>query len=70
MRSVVVRDRVMDEKNLSATEGSQPPVEGSGSSSDETKDLSETEGSQPLEGSGVPTLGDPTRIGRTGSSAV
>ena len=56
----------MDEtKNLSETEGSQPPVEGSGGSSDETKSLSETEGPQPpVEGSGGSTLGDPTKIGR------
>ena len=66
MRSVVVRDRAMDEtKSLSETEGSQPPIEGSSGSSDETKSLSQTEGSQPLVvGSSGSTLGDPTKIGR------
>ena len=56
----------MDEtKNLSETEGSQKPVEGSSGSSDETKSQSETEGSQaPLAGSSELTNGDPSRIGR------
>ena len=56
----------MDEtKNLSETEGSQPPVEGSSGSSDETKSLSGTEGSQPpVEGSSGSPDGDPTKIGR------
>ena len=56
----------MDEtKNPSETEGSQPPAEGSGGSSDETKDLSETEGSQPpVEGSSGSSDGDPSKIGR------
>ena len=56
----------MDEtKNLSETEGSQPPAEGSSGSSDETKSLSETEGSQPpVEGSSGSSDGDPSKIGR------
>ena len=46
MRPVGVKDRTMDEtKNLSETEGSRQPVEGSGSSSDEAKNLSDAEGS-------------------------
>jgi eukaryotic-like serine/threonine-protein kinase len=57
----------MDEdetKNPTGTEYLQPPAQVSGVSSDETKELSETKGSQSLEGSGVPTLGDLTKIGR------
>src|ERR1700685_3660201 len=56
----------MDEtKNLSENESSQPPVGGSGGSSDETKDLSETKGlQQPVGGSGGSSIGDPSRIGR------
>ena len=56
----------MDEtKNLSETEGSQPPAVDSGGSSDETKSLPETEGSQPSgEGSSGSLVGDPTKIGR------
>ena len=56
----------MDEtKSPSQTEGSQPPVKGSGGSSDEAKDLCETEVAQPpAKGSGDSTLGDPSRIGR------
>ena len=46
MRPVGVKDRTMDEtKNLSETEGSRQPVEGSGSSSDEAKNLSDAKGS-------------------------
>jgi serine/threonine protein kinase len=56
----------MDEtKNLSDTDGSQPPVEGSRGSSDETKDMPGTAGCSPSdEGSGAFTLGDPLKIGR------
>ncbi len=56
----------MDEtKSPTQTEGSQPPVEGSGASPDETKDISETEGSlPPAEGSGGSPIGDPSKIGR------
>ncbi len=56
----------MDEtKDLSATGGSQPPVAGSGGSSDETKDLSETGGSQSFAlGSSGSSDGDPRKIGR------
>jgi eukaryotic-like serine/threonine-protein kinase len=56
----------MDEtKNLSKTEGTKPPGEGSSGSPDETKNLSETEGTQPpVEGSSGSPKGDPSRIGR------
>jgi len=56
----------MDEtKNLSETEGTKPPGEGSSGSPDETKNLSETEGTQPpVEGSSGSPKGDPSRIGR------
>src|SRR5271166_997693 len=56
----------MDEtKNLSETEGTKPPGEGSSGSPDETKNLSETEGTQPRveRSSGSPNV-DPFRIGR------
>jgi len=56
----------MDEtKNLSGTEASQPPAEGSGGSSGETKDLAETSGSQSFAlGSSGSLKGDPSKIGR------
>ena len=56
----------MDEtKNLSETEGTKPPGEGSGGSPDETKILSETEGTQPpVEGSSGFSGGDDKKIGR------
>src|SRR5271166_1088269 len=56
----------MDEtKNLSETEGTKPPGEGSSGSPDETKNLFETEGSQPPpQGSGGFPIEDPSKIGR------
>src|SRR5262245_25456444 len=59
-------DRAMDEtKILSETQGSRPFGEGSTGSSSETKSLADTNGlPPPVEGSGVSTLGDPTKIGR------
>src|SRR5262245_7735031 len=47
------------------TEGSQPPLGGSGGSLDETTDVSRTEGFQPSgEGPAESSPGDPSRIGR------
>ena len=62
----------MDEtKNLSETEGSQPPLEGSDGSPDETTDLSQTEGSQPPSRVRVNRrTAIPPGSGATGSSAV
>src|SRR4051812_23657653 len=56
----------MDEtKGLSETEGSQPPIRGSGASPDETKAPDETLDLQPLvEGSSRSPDCDPSRIGR------
>ena len=56
----------MDEtKNLSETEGTKPPGEGSSGSPDETKILSENEGTQPpVEGSSGFSGGDDKKIGR------
>src|SRR5271157_3987078 len=56
----------MDEtKNLSETQGTKPPGEGSSGSPDETKNLSENEGTQPLvEGSSGFSGGDDKKIGR------
>ncbi len=56
----------MDEtKKVSVTEGSHPPVEGPGGTSDETKGLTLTEGWQtPFGGPGGPSDGDPSLIGR------
>jgi serine/threonine protein kinase/formylglycine-generating enzyme required for sulfatase activity len=56
----------MDEtKKLSETEGSRPPLGGSGGFPDETTDVSRTEGSQPPgEGLSESTYSDPSRIGR------
>jgi hypothetical protein len=56
----------MDEtKSLSQTEGSQPPLEGSGASPDETKSPTQTECSHhPVEGSGGTAIEDPPKIGR------
>ena len=56
----------MDEtKNPSETEGSQPPVEGSGGSPDETKrPVRNRRLATPVEGSGGSSDGDPSRIGR------
>ena len=56
----------MDEtKNLSETEGTKPPGEGSSGSPDETKNLSETEGTKPpVEGSSGFSGGDDKKIGR------
>src|SRR5208337_3892515 len=56
----------MDEtKNLSETEGTKPPGEGSSGSPDETKNLSETEGTKPPgEGSSGFSGGDDKKIGR------
>jgi eukaryotic-like serine/threonine-protein kinase len=52
-------------KTLSETEGSQPPVEGSSGSSDETKVLPRAQyAQQPCAGSGDSMPGGPTRIGR------
>ena len=61
----------MDEtKNLSETEGSQPPGEGSSGSPDETKNLSETDGSQPPVRVRVASrTAMPRKSGVTGSSA-
>src|SRR5271166_4710693 len=56
----------MDEtKNLSETEGTKPPGEGSSGSPDETKNLFETEGTKPPgEGSSGFSGGDDKKIGR------
>jgi len=56
----------MDEtKNLSETEGTKPPGEGSSGSPDETKILSENEGTKPpVEGSSGFSGGDDKKIGR------
>ena len=66
--SRLLRARVthwMRRTSLSKTEGSQPPVEGSTGSSDETKALPGTEDAQqPCAGSGDSMPGDPTKIGR------
>jgi serine/threonine protein kinase len=56
---------MQETKDLSATEGSQQPVEGSGRPSDETRDLSETEGSKPpVDPWNGSSDGDPSKIGR------
>ncbi len=56
---------VDETKSLSQTEGSQPPVEGSGKSSDKTNSLTHTEACQPpAPGPSGPSDSDPSQIGR------
>jgi serine/threonine protein kinase len=65
-RSVVVKDRVMDEtKSLTQTGGSQSSAPGSGCLPDETKSLTHTEAWRPpAPGTIGSSDGDPSEIGR------